>query len=153
MSEPVDAATQARALLAGARAATLGTLARDPPGWPYASLVAVAFDEASRALLLLSSLAEHTGNLVAHPEVSLLVVAPGEADPLAGPRVTVLGRAERLDGTAAVAARARYLALHPGAARFVDFADFAFYAVVPIRARWIGGFGRQAWVELYTESR
>lgn len=58
----------------------LSTLARDPKGSPFGSLVALACDEHGCPLLLVSDLAEHTQNLRASPEASILVV--GEPVPL-----------------------------------------------------------------------
>jgi len=73
-STPTHAAS-CLALAVGARTATLATLADRPELYPFASLVNVAWGAEGRAILLLSALAEHTHNLAAHPEASLLVVA------------------------------------------------------------------------------
>src|SRR3989442_12358579 len=71
-------------------------LATSLAGHPYVSLVASACEPDARPLLLLSDLAQHTKNLVADPRVSLLFEdTGGHSDPLAGPRLTLLGRAER----------------------------------------------------------
>ena len=74
---------------------SLATLTAD--GAPFASLVLTATDEAGDVILLLSRLAAHTRNLECDPRASLLAIAAGgeTGDPLAGARVTVLGRAER----------------------------------------------------------
>ena len=53
-------AERCRTLASQATSATLSTIARDPVGFPYGSLVTVAVDDAGRPLLLLSELAEHT---------------------------------------------------------------------------------------------
>src|SRR3954454_19439672 len=88
-------ASEARRLIRTRDHAALATSLR---GWPYASLVAMACDLDASPLLLLSDLAAHTRNLAAGPRVSLLFDATsGFADPLAGPRLTLLGRAERTD--------------------------------------------------------
>ena len=86
-------AERCRTLVRKARVATLCTIAREPAGYPYGSLVSVAIDDLGRPLFLLSSLAEHTGNLLARPETSVLIAeAPGSHDqPLALGRVTILG--------------------------------------------------------------
>lgn len=142
-------AERCRTLAARARAGTLCTLAREPAGYPYGSLVAVAFDGAGRPLLLLSDLAEHTANLKAHAEASVLVAepAPEGVDPLALGRMTMLGPCRRLDDAAeAGAARDAFLASHPEAARYAGFRDFAFYRLEPEAIRYVGGFGRMSWV-------
>lgn len=138
---PADAA---RALIRACDRATLATL-RAADGAPYASLVLAACDHDGAPLLLLSRLAEHTGNILADDRVSLLYDGTvGLENPLTGARVSVQGRAA---ATAAPRHRARYLARHPDAAQFADFGDFAFYRVAVERAHLVAGFGRIHWVE------
>ncbi|MBX3226226.1 MAG: pyridoxamine 5'-phosphate oxidase family protein [Labilithrix sp.] len=135
-------------LVRSAQCATLATLARDPAGYPFGSLVAVAADARGRPLLLLSKLAEHTQNLLARAEASLLFCSevPAGDDPLAAGRVTVLGRCEPVPAAERDDTRALFLARHPNATAYVDFADFAFYRLEPEALRWVGGFGRMTWV-------
>ncbi|WP_437292029.1 HugZ family protein [Sorangium sp. So ce406] len=142
-------AERCRTLAERARAATLCTQARDPAGYPYGSLVTVAVDAHGRPLLLLSALAEHTGNLKARAEASLLLAEPaeGRADPLALGRMTLIGPCRPLEGAEAAAARTRFLAAHPRASYYVDFTDFSFYRLDPVSIRYVGGFGRMSWVE------
>jgi heme iron utilization protein len=143
-----DAAADARNLVRQALKGALATLDRGgpdlqrgpPQGHPYASLVTVATDAEGRPLLLLSGLALHTQNLKADPRASLLIDATSLAgDPLAGGRVTVIGRLEQAHD---LPARMRFLARHPAAVQYADFGDFAFYRLNVERAHFIGGFGR-----------
>ncbi|KYG03690.1 hypothetical protein BE21_50415 [Sorangium cellulosum] len=142
-------AERCRTLAQRARTATLCTLARDPAGYPYGSLVTVAVDAHGRPLLLLSALAEHTGNLKARAEASLLVAEPaeGRADPLALGRMTLIGPCRPLEAAEAAAARTTFLAAHPRASYYVDFTDFSFYRLDPVSIRCVGGFGRMSWVD------
>ncbi len=141
-------AERCRTLVAGAKSGTLCTIARDPAGYPYGSLVSLAVDARGRPLLLLSALAEHTGNLRAHPEVSVLVAEPAGAheQPLALGRVTILGACAQVPDVERTAVRAAFLAWQPGAVSYVDLGDFAFYRVEPVALRYVGGFGRMSWV-------
>lgn len=120
-------------------------LATSLGGWPYVSLVAVACDIDASPLLLLSDLATHTSNLLAEPRVSLLFEATsGYADPLAGPRLTLLGRAERSDDPRLAA---RFAARHKASAIYAGFADFHLYRVEIERGHLVAGFGRIAWID------
>ena len=84
-----DPATLARSL---ARSRTRAALATSLNGAPYASLVLVAADLDASPLLLLSELAQHSRNIAFDPRVSLLIDGTeGRADPLTGPRLTLLG--------------------------------------------------------------
>jgi putative heme iron utilization protein len=137
----------ARSIMRAADRATLGTVMRgDQPdaGGPYASLVLVALDQDASPLLLISALADHTRNIAADPRVSLLFDGTaGLEEPLTGPRVSVQGRAVRSEEPRH---RARFLARHPGAAKYADFKDFAFYRVEIDRAHLVAGFGRIHWI-------
>jgi putative heme iron utilization protein len=128
--------------------AYLGTIARpDAPdaGAPYTSLVLVAVDHDGSPILLVSTLADHTKNLLADPRASLLFDGtPGLDEPLTGARVTVQGRMEK---TTEPRHRARFVARHPGAAGYADFRDFAFWRMTPSRAHLVAGFGRIHWMD------
>jgi putative heme iron utilization protein len=141
-------AERCRTLVLKARSATLCTIARDPAGYPYGSLVTVAVDAAGRPLFLLSTLAEHTGNLLARPEASALLTEPlGTHDqPLALGRVTILGPCTPVPDSEKAAVRETFLAQQPTASYYVDFSDFAFYRLEPTALRYVGGFGRMSWV-------
>jgi Pyridoxamine 5'-phosphate oxidase len=104
----LDAALAARNIVRQALKGALATLDRagpeHPGGHPYASLVTVATTPQGRPIFLLSGLALHTQNLKADPRASLMIDATSLAgDPLAGGRVTLIGRIE----TAAPTSRTR----------------------------------------------
>ena len=132
-------ADEARTLLRRARTATLGTINADD-GTPYASLVNVATDVRGWPLILVSTLAWHTRNLLADARASVMVAEMPEAgDALTGPRVTVMGRFSKV---ADEALARRYLARHPAAELYIAFGDFAIWRLEPERAHAVAGFGR-----------
>lgn len=141
-----DMPRSVRALLRGLdRAALASALPGETGAWPYASLVLAAADHDLSPLLLLSDLAEHTKAIQADSRVSLLFDGTAGLDqPLTGPRVTVLGRAER---TADDRTKARFLARHPDAALYAGFKDFHFYRVSVERTHLVGGFGKIRWID------
>jgi len=93
-AQDFDAPALAKQLLRTLRTGALATLDRDA-GFPFASLVTVATDLDGSPLLLMSQLSAHTLNLERDPRASLLLAQGGKGDPLAHPRLTVIGRAER----------------------------------------------------------
>lgn len=141
---PVDAEARrlAKDLLRRARHGALATL--DPTtGEPLATRTALATDMDGAPVILTSTLSAHTQALLQDPRCSLLVGEPGKGDPLAHPRLTLIGRAERIgEGETRARLRRRYLARHPKAELYVDFADFSFWRVDVARASLNGGFGR-----------
>jgi putative heme iron utilization protein len=132
-----DPAFEARQLIRAARAATLATQA---DGQPFASLVTPATAPDLSVLLWLSTLSEHTRQLAREGRCALLFTGePTEANPQTAPRVTVTGLAEPIEDAAL---KARWLARHPYAALYADFADFALWRVAPQGALLVGGFAR-----------
>jgi putative heme iron utilization protein len=136
---PFDPRLAVRKLLREARSAALATLTRGT-GDPYCSLVNIATDTAGAPLLLLSTLALHTKNLLADGRVSLMLDERKEGDPLEGARVMLMGTAAPVGDQGFV--RAAYLRRHPDAEMFAGFADFGFYRMAIARAHLVAGFGR-----------
>jgi hypothetical protein len=133
-----------RRLLTDVSHGTLGTLT--PEGAPFASLVALARDEALRPVIITSHLSGHTSHMERDPRVSLLISDVGKGDPLAHPRVTLLGRAvaARPGEVEYNVLRPLYLAQQPKAALYVDLPGFWLWRIMPETAALNGGFGR-AW--------
>ncbi|MAG98218.1 MAG: heme iron utilization protein [Rhodospirillaceae bacterium] len=144
MDENKDAAL-ARRLLRGAATASLATWLPKDAGTPYVSLSTVACDLDATPLLLMSDLAEHSRNVAADSRASLLFCDSGQRqDPLAGPRLTAMGRLVR---SFDARQRRRFLARHPAAARYADFGDFALYRLDLKEAHLVAGFGKVAWFD------
>lgn len=137
---PFSPVVAAKRVLRSAATASLGTLSAD--GGPFASLVTVATSHAGEPILLISRLAVHTQNLARDPRASLLLVEPGgeAGDPLAGARLTLNGRIGPPDADPLL--RQRFLAVHPAAAGYASFADFAFYRFTVASGHLVAGFGR-----------
>lgn len=108
-------------------------------GYPYASLVGVAPLPDGSPVLLLSDLARHTLNIRRDRKVSLLLAQKTQGDPLAAARLTVMGRIEEQDKNAV---RARYLARHPEASKYVGFADFGFWRIAIESGHLVATFGK-----------
>jgi heme iron utilization protein len=131
----------ARSLLRRRRQGALATLMTGT-GDPYCSLVNLASHADGTPILLISRLAVHTRNILADPRVSLMLDERAPGDPLAGARIMLQGRAEGVAKAELEVVRRRYLAAHPSAQGFVDFADFSFFRIVPSGTHLVAGFGR-----------
>jgi len=140
-----DPKTVAQELLRTTRAGALATIDRNS-GHPFASLVNVATDVDGSPLILISRLATHTANLEQDGRASLLLAASGKGDPLAHPRLTVLGGFAQLarDDGDEPRARRRFLARHPKSELYAGFADFSFWRLGVVSAHLNAGFARAA---------
>jgi heme iron utilization protein len=140
-----DAAAVAKALLRTARAGALATIDRNT-GHPFGSLVNVATDIDGSPLILISRLSTHTANLEKDKRASLLLASVGRGDPLAHPRLTVLGdfvpiaREHRDEARM----RRRFLARHPKSELYAGFGDFSFWRLAAVSAHLNAGFARAA---------
>ena len=139
-----EARRLARSLIDRARFGALGVILPET-GLPMVSRVAVGTDADGTPVLLVSDLSHHTRALKAAPACSLLLGEPGgKGDPLTYPRLTLQAQATFLRhgdrGHSDV--RARFLAEHPKAKLYVDFADFSFARLAPMGAYLNGGFGK-----------
>lgn len=135
----------AQGLLRATRAGSLATIDRNT-GHPFASLVNVATDIDGAPLILISRLSTHTANLEVDGRASLLLAATGKGDPLAHPRLTLLGAFAQLqrDHRDEPRARRRFLARHPKSELYAGFADFSFWRLDAVSAHLNGGFARAA---------
>jgi heme iron utilization protein len=145
-----DPKVLAKDLLRMIRAGALATIDRNT-GHPFASLVNIATDSDGSPGILISRLSTHTANLEADARASVLLSAPGKGDPLAHPRLTVLGRFVRLPRGDQNAPnpdeqrlRRRFLSRHPKSELYAGFADFSFWRLDVASAHLNGGFARAA---------
>src|ERR1035438_2779730 len=132
LPEPTHA-ERVRTLMSLVPVATLSTLSRKHPGFPFGSLMPFALDSAGRPILLVSNMAMHTQNLKADPRCSLFVTqASADGDPLGAARATLVGTAEPVPENDIATVRKAYLARHENSRYWVDFADFGFSRLEPI---------------------
>ena len=140
-------AERARTLMQLSSVATLSTVSRKQPGFPFGSLMPYALDDAGRPLFLISTMAMHTQNLKADPRASLFVAhAAPDGDVLGAARITLVGNVLQLSDGEKAAARELYLTAHPNSQYWVDFTDFAFFRLEPVDVYFVGGFGVMGWV-------
>jgi heme iron utilization protein len=140
-----DAKAVAKSLLRGTRAGALATIDRNT-GYPFASLVNIATDVDGSPVILISRLSVHTANLEQDGRASVLLASSGRGDPLAHPRLTVLGTFAPIARQDAdePRVRRRFLSRHPKSELYAGFADFAFWRFAVVSAHLNGGFARAA---------
>jgi heme oxygenase (biliverdin-IX-beta and delta-forming) len=135
----------AKELLRTTRAGAIATLDRNT-GHPFSSLVNIATDADGSPLILVSRLSTHTANIEVDPRASVLLASTGKGDPLAHPRLTVLGSFAKVERDSADGKRVqrRFLARHPKSQLYAGFGDFSFWRMTVVSAHLNGGFARAA---------
>ena len=138
------ASSMLRGLLSQRPVAALATLHRGEPAVSMAPFVLPQGED--EFLIHVSGLATHTRDMLEHPRVGLLVTAEadGSVPPQALPRISLQVDASPLprEGERYAHARAHYLARFPDAGITFELADFSLFALKPISARLVAGFGR-----------
>lgn len=137
-----DAVELALGLVRASPFASLASLSGD--GFPLATLTSVATDSDGAPTILVSRLSGHTTNLLADGRCSLLFARTGKGDPLAHPRISVIGRAVMVERESSCGERMRrrFLTRQPKAQLYVDFPDFLFFRIEMRSASLNGGFGK-----------
>jgi putative heme iron utilization protein len=140
-------ALEARSLVEANDHGVLCTLSVKKRGYPLGSLTPYALDLLGRPIFFLSSLAQHTRNILEDPHASLMV-ADDEADDdlLNAGRVNLLGVVTPVPDDESEEARHYYMAAHPAAGQWGDFGDFQFYRLTVKDVYYICGFGDMGWV-------
>lgn len=142
--QPVDEAARrlGRSLIRSARYGALGAI-EPKDGAPAVSRISLATAIDGAPVFLISRLSGHFTNLEADARCSILVGEPGKGDPLAHPRITLIGSGRIIaPGDARDAVKGRYLMRHPKSALYAGFPDFAFWRLEVTRATLNGGFGK-----------
>lgn len=139
-------ATEARKMLRAHRYGALSTLSKKFDGHPFGSITPYLVDHDGSLIILVSSLAEHTKNILHDPRVSLITHDQRDAHIQTQGRITLLGNATLITDKDTVGAR--YLRYFPEAQSYFAMHDFAFYRIQPIAIRYIGGFGKIHWLNI-----
>jgi putative heme iron utilization protein len=139
-------AERVRTLVSLGMIATLSTVSRKQPGYPFGSLMPYTIDGTGRPIFLISNMAMHTQNIQADPRASLFVGQAADGDPLGTARATFIGDVLPIPEDEAGDARQRYLSRYENSRSWVDFKDFGFYRLEPLDIYYVGGFGVMGWV-------
>lgn len=140
----MNLATEARQFLRSTNSAMLSTLSAKYEGYPFCSVAPFVIDHSGQPVILISTIAEHTQNIIANSKLSLLVFA-GNEDLQASARLTLIGQALKIEKDDEHL-RARYLRYLPQASSYFTMHDFSFYRIEVMQARYIAGFGKMGWV-------
>ena len=126
---------EAQQFLFSAQKGVLSTHSVKFAGYPFGSVTPFVLNHQGMPVILISSLAEHTKNIIENANVSLLVFN-NENDLQANARLTLLAKAEQTDKNNALI-RARYLRYMPQAESYFDAHDFSFYTLYITHGRYI----------------
>ena len=142
-----EEAAVARRLLRSRDSGVLSTMSIELPGYPFGSVTPYVMSPGGNIAVYVSSIAQHTANMIADPKVSLTVLEEGDGNRQALGRATVVGDASVVPGAAVDEVSARYFQFFPEARQYGGTHAFEFFWIEPRRVRYIGGFGKIYWIE------
>ena len=146
MEQAQNIADQARILVRSVDSGVLSTHSVEHEGYPFGSITPYVLMPNGSILIYLSSIAQHTHNILSDHKVCL-TVAEREGDSQASGRVTLLGDAQTVSQDRVEEVSRRYFAFFGSARGYANVHDFSFIEIEPIRIRYIAGFGDIHWVE------
>jgi putative heme iron utilization protein len=138
--ESIDKAT---ALIKSKQDGVLATLSVKLEGFPFGSVVPYCLDHAGWPVILISTIAEHTKNIMADNRCSLTIVMDSE-DVQANGRICIVGHMKKLLSEEKEIME-RYYVEFPNSRSYDATHDFSFYRLTPVSIRYIGGFGQIHW--------
>ena len=137
---------EARLMLRAHRYGVLSTLSKKFDGYPFGSITPYLVDHDGSLLILISTIAEHTKNILHDPRVSLITHDQRDPHIQTQGRVTVVGNAVPEPDREQVGLR--YLRYFPEAQAYFAMHDFSFYRIRPVAVRFIAGFGKIHWCDI-----
>jgi putative heme iron utilization protein len=143
----ITLADAARALIRRTDAGVLSTHSVELEGYPFGSLTPFVASHEGRPVVFISSLAQHTKNMLANSRLCLTVFDPREKNRQASNRVSIMGDGEAVPDSQVEILAERYFSFFPASRRFSGLSDFRFYWIEPFQVRFIAGFGQIHWLE------
>ena len=145
----MNLAAEAKQFLRSTRSGVLSSFSAKFAGYPFGSVMPFVLDHNCQPIVLISSIAEHTKNIIANPKVSLLVFQSDHLksaeDLHANGRLTLIGEAVQIDKDDADL-MARYCRYLPESTGYLAMHDFQFYRINIAQARYVAGFGKMGWL-------
>ena len=126
----------------------LSTLSKKHNDYPFGSFVTYVTAGSRTAYLYLSDLAEHTKNLRHKSEACLTIFKLNpKGDKQNSERLALMGDLVPIDDSEFESCKNRFYQILPDSKVYAKMHDFNFYKIQIKNIRWIGGFGKIAWLD------
>jgi len=146
MSLTTENSRLTRLLLKRQNYGLLSTHSSEISGFPFGSIVPYTFDEEGHLFILVSTIAEHTKNIMLNPKVSITVMEGFGGNLLNYSRVCYLGTSKQLLSLD-TPIKKRFQRYYPHLEGFHQEGPFSFYRIELTIIRLVGGFGKVSWIE------
>jgi putative heme iron utilization protein len=140
-----ESITTARGLYNAKDFGVLSTISAKLEGFPFGSVVPYCLDGEGMPVVLISTIAQHTKNILQDDRCSITILKDSH-DVQSNGRLCIIGHMEKLPDHQE-AARERYYRHFPNSRSYSNTHNFGFYRLRPVAVRFIGGFGAIHWLE------
>jgi len=140
-ARPMDAIGVARTMLRSAKTASLATL--DPSGYPYSTVTNILVDATGRPVIFMSNLALHARNIGLDDRVSI-TIADMDKDVLTTPRLSLVGRAQRVTGAEYEDLKQLYMERFPKSKLYLTLPDSMIFHIETEAVQLNGGPAQNA---------
>ena len=135
-------------LLRNSSEGVLSTISVRNEGYPYGSFVTYISDVDRSVVIYASNIAQHTINLKENSKSCLtLFKIDDDLDKQNSSRMTLIGDLQSLPEKEIDETRKRFEEFLPESRKYASMHDFNFYRLHIDQIRWIGGFGKIAWLD------
>ena len=132
-------------LMRNCREGVLSTVSKKYEGYPFGSFVTF-ISGADRSLIFYASdIAQHTINLKNNSKACITLFNLSEGDKQDSARLSLIGDVKKIDKDVKEISR-QFIEFFPESSQYSNMHDFNFYKLNISQVRWIGGFGKIAWL-------
>ena len=132
-------------LMRNCREGVLSTVSKKYEGYPFGSFVTF-ISGADRSLIFYASdIAQHTINLKNNSKACITLFNLSEGDKQDSARLSLIGDVKKIDKDVEEISR-QFIEFFPESSQYSYMHDFNFYKLNISQVRWIGGFGKIAWL-------
>ena len=132
-------------LMRNCREGVLSTVSKKYEGYPFGSFVTFISGADRSIIFYASDIAQHTINLKNNSKACITLFNLSEGDRQDSARLSLIGDVKKIDKDVEVISR-QFIEFFPESSQYSNMHDFNFYKLNISQVRWIGGFGKIAWL-------
>ena len=132
-------------LMRNCREGVLSTVSKKYEGYPFGSFVTFISGADRSIIFYASDIAQHTINLKNNSKACITLFNLSEGDKQDSARLSLIGDVKKIDKDVEEISR-QFMEFFPESSQYSNMHDFSFYKLNISQVRWIGGFGKIAWL-------
>jgi len=132
-------------LMRNCREGVLSTVSKKYEGYPFGSFVTFISGADRSIIFYASDIAQHTINLKNNSKACITLFNLSEGDKQDSARLSLIGDVKKIDKDVEEISR-QFIEFFPESSQYSNMHDFNFYKLNISQVRWIGGFGKIAWL-------